>query len=341
MANFAHQPVLRAAQTLRHPAPATRALAHPERYEAVVITFAEFSGQSLVSASQDIGECVQALILLERLLRETVEGDVPRQLLARLEHKLVTLADLLGTPIETNRSDADDRENETQIFKVGDAPALNRTMAVHPSLPSPVAYIVDDNPQIRSSLRDLLEGHAMTVEDFASAEAFLKAYRPGSEGCLLLDAHLLDMSSLDLLAALRECGDHLPTILISGSHDVSLAVDAMRGGAYDFLEKPVGRRDLLASITRAIEGSHDICLIDAAREEASAGVAALTARQHEIFDLVLAGHPSKNIAADLGISQRTVENHRAAIMRKMHAKSLPDLARKAQAAVTRQGRACG
>jgi two-component system, chemotaxis family, CheB/CheR fusion protein len=201
-------------------------------------------------------------------------------------------------------------------------------------LPQPrsVAYIVEDNPEIRSTLKDLLESNALVVEDFASAEAFLEGYRPGTGGCLLLNAHLPGMSGLALLAALRGRGDHLPTILISGSNDVGLAVDAMRGGACDYLEKPVGRRDLMASITRAIDGSHAIRLSDAARSDAAARVAGLTARQHEILDLVLAGHPSKNIAADLGISQRTVENHRAAIMRKMHVKSLPELARKAQSA---------
>jgi two-component system CheB/CheR fusion protein len=201
-----------------------------------------------------------------------------------------------------------------------------------PSRSLPVAYIVDDNPQIRSALRDLLESNALAVEDFASAEAFLEAYRPGSEGCLLLDAHLQGMSGLALLGTLRARGDHFPTILISGSHDIGLAVDAMRGGACDFLEKPVRRCDLLASISRAIHGSHDILLIDAAQEDAAARVAVLTTRQHEVMYRVLAGHPSKNIAADLGISQRTVENHRAAIMHKMHVKSLPELARKAQAA---------
>jgi len=108
----------------------------------------------------------------------------------------------------------------------------------------------------------------------------------------------------------------------------------MRMGACDFIEKPVGREDLLTSIARAIDQSHDIRLVEAAHNEAAAHVATLTPRQREIMDMVLAGHPSKNIAADLGISQRTVENHRAAIMHKMRAKSMPELARTAQAAIT-------
>lgn len=197
---------------------------------------------------------------------------------------------------------------------------------------SPVAYVIDDDPEIRATIRDVLEGDGRMVNDFASAEAFLEAYRPGKDGCLLVDAHLPAMSGVALIEALRRRGDHLPAILITGGGDIGLAVEAMRTGACDFIEKPVGRIELLASIERAIDQSHDLRLRDAARKDAAARVAGLTVRQREVMDLVLAGHPSKNIAADLGLSQRTVENHRAAIMQKMGAKSLPELARIAQAA---------
>ena len=197
---------------------------------------------------------------------------------------------------------------------------------------APIAYIVDDDAEIRSTIREVLEGDGRTVQDFASAEAFLEAYRPGGEGCLLIDAYLPGMDGVALIDDLRARGDRLPAILITGSGDIGLAVEAMQKGACDFIEKPVGRVELLASIARAIDSSHDIRLIDAAHDEAAAHVAELTSRQREVMDMVLAGHPSKNIAADLGISQRTVENHRAAIMHKMGAKSLPELARKAQAA---------
>lgn len=195
-----------------------------------------------------------------------------------------------------------------------------------------VAYIVDDDPEIRATIRDVLESEERMVEDFGSAEAFLAAYHPGREGCLLIDLNLPGMSGIALLEQLRSRGDHLPTILITGSGDIGLAVEAMRTGACDFIEKPVRRVELLASIARAIDQSHDIRISDAARAAAAARVVELTLRQREVMDLVLAGHPSKNIAADLGISQRTVENHRAAIMTRMGAKSLPELARMAQAA---------
>lgn len=197
---------------------------------------------------------------------------------------------------------------------------------------SPVAYVIDDDPEIRATIRDVLEADGRIVEDFASAEAFLDDYRPGIDGCLLVDAHLPGMSGVTLIETLRGRGDHFPAILITGSGDIGLAVAAMQTGACDFIEKPVGRIELLASIERAIDQSHDLRLLDAAHGEAAAHVDDLTVRQREVMDLVLAGHPSKNIAADLGISQRTVENHRAAIMHKMDAKSLPELARMAQAA---------
>jgi two-component system CheB/CheR fusion protein len=120
--------------------------------------------------------------------------------------------------------------------------------------------------------------------------------------------------------------------MMTGSSDVGMAVAAMKAGACDFIEKPVSRDALLASINRAIAQSHDIGVIQAVQETAAGRVAELTPRQHQVMDLVLAGHPSKNIAADLGISQRTIENHRAAVMHKMGAKSLPELARQALAA---------
>mgnify|MGYP001553662923 CR=1 FL=1 len=113
----------------------------------------------------------------------------------------------------------------------------------------------------------------------------------------------------------------------TGDSDVPMAVQAMKAGASDFIEKPVGRNELLACVERALEQSRDSSKLLASRETAAHAVAGLTPRQREIMELVLAGHPSKNIAADLGISQRTVENHRAAIMKTTGTKSLPALAR--------------
>jgi two-component system CheB/CheR fusion protein len=196
-----------------------------------------------------------------------------------------------------------------------------------------VVFVVDDDSTLRAVLRETLEAAGHPVEDYETCEAFLAAYRPGREECLLIDAYLPGMSGLELLEHLQKAGHKLPAIMITGNSDVSMAVNAMKAGAADFIEKPVGANDLLAIVARALEQSRDSSKQYAWREDAAAHIADLTPRQREIMDMVLAGHPSKNIAADLHISQRTVENHRAAIMKRTGSKSLPALARLALAAV--------
>ncbi len=196
----------------------------------------------------------------------------------------------------------------------------------------PVIFIVDDDSHIREGIRGLLEEEGRVVEDFATCEAFLAAYRPGHEGCLVVDAYLPGMSGLELLRKLADAGHRLPSIMITGYSDVPTAVQAMKAGALDFIEKPIRSSELLACIERALDLSRDASKLSAWRETAASHVAELTPRQRQIMDMVLAGNPSKNIAADLGISQRTVENHRASIMAKTGSKSLPALARLALAA---------
>lgn len=197
---------------------------------------------------------------------------------------------------------------------------------------SSVVYIVDDDPHVRTEIRQTLEDDGRTVEDYASCEAFLEAYKPGREACLLVDAYLPGMKGVDLLKLLHGRGDRLPAIMITGNSDVSVAVQAMKEGASDFIEKPIGTAELLESVGRAFEQSVNSQKLLAWREAAANHISGLTPRQHQIMDLVLAGCPSKIIAADLGISQRTVENHRALIMKKTGSRSLPALTRLALAA---------
>jgi len=197
----------------------------------------------------------------------------------------------------------------------------------------PVIFVVDDDRRVREALRSVLEDDGRTVEDFADCESFLAAYRPGREACLLIDAYLPGMGGLELLQRLSDEGHRMPAVMITGNADVTMAVEAMKAGASDFIEKPIGREELLASVERALEHSQDASKRIAWRDAAASHLEGLTQRQKEIMALVLAGHPSKNIAADLGISQRTVENHRAAIMKRTGVKSLPALARLAVAAV--------
>ena len=192
-------------------------------------------------------------------------------------------------------------------------------------------FVVDDDPDVREAVREMLESHGWDVETFESCEAFLRALRSGHGGCLVIDAVLPGMDGFELLARLKADQIALPSIMITGHGDVSLAVKAMQAGASDFIEKPFGHEELVASIKRALEHPHS-GLEQERRMDAAAHLDGLTTRQRQILSLVLAGHPSKNIAADLGISQRTVENHRAAIMRKTGSRNIPALIRLAVAA---------
>jgi two-component system CheB/CheR fusion protein len=197
---------------------------------------------------------------------------------------------------------------------------------------SSTVFVVDDDQTLRETLRDLLQENGYSVELFGDGRGFLEAYRSGREGCLLVDATMPGMSGVEVIERLKSEGHQLPAIVITGNGAVPMAVQAMKAGAVDFIEKPVGHEDLLASVERALGQRRDTTTLSASRVVAATRVASLTKRQRQILDLVLAGHPSKNIAADLGLSQRTVDNHRAAIMRKTGSKSLPALIRTALAA---------
>jgi len=151
-------------------------------------------------------------------------------------------------------------------------------------------------------------------------------------GCLLVDARMPGIGGLELIERLNKMQASLPVIMITAYGDVAMAVKAMKAGAFDFLQKPANPKDLLDCIERALNYSPGHPEHSAFQETATAKVESLTGRQRQILQLVLAGHPSKNIAADLRISQRTVDNHRAAIMRKTKAKSLSALIRIALAA---------
>jgi two-component system CheB/CheR fusion protein len=192
--------------------------------------------------------------------------------------------------------------------------------------------VIDDDPTLRQTLREILEADGLVVGDFASCEAFLSAYERRAETCLVIDGYLPGMSGLELLQSLKAAGDPTPAIMITGASDAPMVVQAMKAGAWDFIEKPIGRDELLAAVAHALEQSRGSLSAAAWRAAAARKIGELTERQREIMSLVLEGHPSKNIAAGLGISQRTVENHRAAIMHRLAAKSLPALARMAMAA---------
>ena len=225
------------------------------------------------------------------------------------------------------RTDPRDRQTPRQADALCQSLRLVPPIEAAVTSESSIVYVVDDDDQVRGAIRVVLEDSGRHVETYASCEAFLQAFRPGKSACLLIDAYLPGMSGLDLLKKLRADGHHLPAIMITGDSDVAMAVEAMKAGALDFIEKPIGRDELVHSIDRALELAVDSQKLAQWRTSAATHLAGLTPRQRDVMERVLAGHPSKNIAADLGISQRTVENHRASIMKRTGSKSLPALAR--------------
>jgi two-component system CheB/CheR fusion protein len=189
-------------------------------------------------------------------------------------------------------------------------------------------FIVDDDSEVRETMRVMFEQAGKHVETFADAESFLAALPEAVDDCcLLIDAALPGISGLQLLKKLAAARIALPAVMVTGLGDIGMAVQAMKAGAADFLEKPVNAAGLLACVQRVLDDQHGHQASEAGDRDAAQRIAGLTLRQREIMNRVLAGEPSKNIAADLGISQRTVENHRAAIMLRTGAKSVPALAR--------------
>jgi two-component system CheB/CheR fusion protein len=188
-------------------------------------------------------------------------------------------------------------------------------------------YVVDDDRAAREAMHLLLTGAGYSVQSFASAATFLKSYRPGQKGCLLTDVRMPGMSGFELLAQLAVADHALPTVVITGQGDVVMAVRAMRAGAVDFIEKPTDPNVLLACVERALRQAASPAERSSWRQAAAMRVAGLTKREREVMDLVVAGVANKDISARLGINQRTVESHRAAVMKKMKAASLSELVR--------------
>lgn len=194
-----------------------------------------------------------------------------------------------------------------------------------PSAATATVYIVDDDEAVRASLDWLISSVNLPVRTFASARAFLDAYRPDEEGCVVVDVRMPGMSGLELQRKLAEKADHMPVIVITGHGDIHMAVDAMKAGAFDFIEKPFDEQLLLdlvqKAVVRSVEAAHDHAL----REEIARRLDLLTPREREVLDRIMLGEPNKRIALTLGICEKTVEAHRAKVMEKSEAKSIADL----------------
>ncbi len=193
--------------------------------------------------------------------------------------------------------------------------------------PEPIIYVIDDDDAVRQSLEFLLKTAGISVRAFESAKAFLEVLPRIRSGCIITDVRMPDITGIDLLRRVKQVNPDLPVIVITGHGDISLAVDAMKIGAVDFLEKPFDDDLLLAAVRAALSQDADT----GKRKAELAGIidklAALSNRERQVLEGLVAGSANKTIAFDLGISPRTVEIYRANLMTKMAANSLSDLVR--------------
>ena len=188
------------------------------------------------------------------------------------------------------------------------------------------AHIVDDDEAIRDALTWLFRTRQVACRAWESAEAFLEAWQPDWRGCIVLDIRMREMSGLECFDALRERGNTLPVIFLTGHGDVPMAVGALKKGAFDFLEKPVDDNALVDRVIRALAADARRQASEASQATVATRIAQLTPREHEVMRLVLAGKFNKVIADELNISMRTVEVHRSRVFEKMGVRSAVELA---------------
>ena len=191
----------------------------------------------------------------------------------------------------------------------------------------PLVYIVDDDVAVREALRGMIRSMGLRCETFASAHEFLGHSRADSPACLVLDVMLPDLSGLDLSAELVKVRAEIPTVFMTGHGTIPMSVRAMKAGAVEFLTKPFSGDDLLSAINQALDKDRVGRAARAAEDEVRAKLGKLTARERDVLELVSAGRLNKEIAAELGIAEQTVKQHRGRITRKLGARSVADLVR--------------
>jgi two-component system, LuxR family, response regulator FixJ len=198
--------------------------------------------------------------------------------------------------------------------------------------PDSTIYVIDDDDAVRESLEFLLKTAGITVRGFDSAKAFLEVLPEIKSGCVITDVRMPEITGIDLLRKMNEAQRDLPVIVITGHGDIALAVEAMKIGAVDFLEKPFDDDHLISAVRAALHKDADIAKRQAELGDIQEKLAALSNRERQVLEGLVAGHANKIIAFDLGISPRTVEIYRANVMTKMAANSLSDLVRMAMTA---------
>ena len=268
--------------------------------------------QVIVGVREALGRKIPAVILTGDIstgtMREiTRRGCVQRNKPVRAEELTHLIQSLLTEPRQPMRAGS-----RPQTESKGD-------------MLQPTIFIIDDEGSVREAIRELLEEEGWSVEVYSSGGAFLEAYRPGREGCLVVDARMPRMGGLELLERLKTTGGGPPAIMITGHADIRLAVRAMKAGAMTFLEKPVQHDELVVNIKRALELARNSAALSSLRKAAARRIAGMTSRERQVMEMVVEGNPNKQIAFVLGISQRTVETHRATAMKKIGARSLSEL----------------
>jgi two-component system, LuxR family, response regulator FixJ len=198
--------------------------------------------------------------------------------------------------------------------------------------PSPTVFVVDDDASVRRALARLIQSVGLPVEAFPGAAEFLAGYDRSRPGCLVLDIRMPHTSGLELQQMLLSEGCELPVIFMTGYGDVSMSVRAMKAGALDFIQKPFSDQDLLDAVKQAIERDTKLRAARAQQASVARRVARLTPREREVFALVAAGHLNKEIARQLGTSEKTIKAHRGHMMQKMEAGSVAELVMLAQVA---------
>jgi FixJ family two-component response regulator len=188
-------------------------------------------------------------------------------------------------------------------------------------------HLVDDDPAVRRALARLLAAAGHAYRTWESAEDFLAAPLLPSDGCVLIDLALPGASGLDLQTRLGERDPGFPVIFLTGRGDIGTSVRAMKGGAVDFLSKPVEPAVLLKAVEAALARGQHLRAVRAAEAERAARVARLTPREHEVLEMVVQGRLNKQIAADLGIAEKTIKVHRARMMQKLGVRTIADLVR--------------
>ena len=189
----------------------------------------------------------------------------------------------------------------------------------------PTVHVVDDDESIRTLWRWLMESNGIAVRTFATAAEFIRSYRSGSAGCLVLDLRLPGMSGLELQEYLRQRDIEIPIVFVTGFGDVPAAVSALKGGAVDFIEKPFSYKDVLSVIETALARDAEIRGRKTRHALVAARLAALTEREREVLQRIIEGKPNKVIAAELDISVKTIEFHRAKLMEKTGVTSVAEL----------------